>query len=539
MRIVAVSLMLAGVASPATAQPLTGGERTAIEELLEALETDGAPGVAVGIVRGGERVFEDYRGLADLSAGTAIGPETRFNIASNAKQYVALMVLGLAAEGRVGLDADFRTYLPSALPEVGETITVRQLLHHRSGVRDVYDLWALTGVTWYERALDNDDAMALLKRQRGLNFAPGSEHGYSNSNCVLLAELVAAVTGVPFESHAASVFEGLGMDETGWRARYGDVVVDGARAYNKWDGWLENPSIANLMGDGFLYSTLDDQLAYEARVQGGEDALVAAAQAPGPDGGYGYGLEHDAWRGLERAWHVGSTGGFNAYGLRYPEEALSVVVLGNNAQIGVVALGNAIAEALIGAREEAAPTYAAGPGEVLARPANAAVVGAYEQEGGSIIAIVERDGALYRELEGREPVELRHEAGNVFAYATLADLKIAFEGERFRLFLPSQPVATFDRLAPVPTDAATLESIEGRYVNGETDTEIVIEHAGGAAYRMVKNGRTRDAVMVAKDDLRWAGYRLRFERGADGAVERLLVDNGRNRGVKFEPAAQP
>ncbi len=135
-------------AQPAGAQPLSQAEAQRVEAVLADVGAADEPGVAVGIVRGGDVVLERYFGLADMSHSIALGPDSRTNIASNAKQYVALMVLDLAERGQIDLDADFRTYLSDVMPAVGETITVTNLLTHTSGVRDVYDLWALTGITY-------------------------------------------------------------------------------------------------------------------------------------------------------------------------------------------------------------------------------------------------------------------------------------------------------------------------------------------------------------------------------------------------------
>lgn len=525
-------------AKGADAQPLSEEERVAVSALVNGVDTQGGPGFAVGVVRGGVIVFEEYRGLADLSHRAAIGPNTRFNIASNAKQYTALLVLDLARAGRIDLDADFRTYLPDALPLVQSPITVRHLIEHRSGIRDIYDLWSLSGFDWYERALTNKDALSILARQEGLNFAPGTEHRYSNSNYVLLAELVAAVEGTPFVDRADSFFQHYGMKATGWRASYGAVIPQKARAYYRFEDWFESPDLANLLGDGFLWTTLRDQMTFEAMVQDGGDKLLAAAQERPVAWAYGFGLEHDEDRGLARISHVGSTGAYNAVMLRYPGEKLSVVVIGNNATLGIVPLGFRVAEELLADKYAPPVKYAARPAQIGRRPTNADVVGRYEQEGGSIITIAERGERLYRELPGREPVELLHEEGDLFFYASNRDLKIQLEGNRFRLFSPSQPVATFIRLAPVPSEEMRLESATGMYINTETDAVLRIERLGGTNYRVTDMRGVGNAHMVADDDLYWNGTRLRFQRNRDGVVERLFYTSGRTANVLFVPIAR-
>ncbi len=544
----ALFVLAALMEQPAAAQPLDDGERQRIEAVLAETGSADAPGVAVGIVRGGEVVLERYIGLADLSHAIPLGPESRINIASNAKQFVALMVLDLSEQGKVDLDADFRTYLPNAMPGIEEPISVTNLLTHTSGVRDIYDLWALTGITWYNNRLRNREAMDLLNRQTALNFAPGSDYLYSNSNYILLAELIAAVSGERFDDYAREFFDRLGMESSGWKRVYSSIVPDLARAYRNWNGWREDPAIANLYGDGFLFTSLPDQLAWEKQLQGAESALSAdlieRSQArPDPDlpGSYGLGLEVETYRGLPVVDHVGSTGGYNAYVQRFPEQGLSFVVMGNTTEIGVVALGRALSGALLADQFGDGPAYPTEPEMLLSRPVNSDVTGRFLNENGTIISIVERDGELYREIDGRDPARLVHERGNLFEYETVPGLKMAFDrsdegARRFRIYFPSQPVSTGLPYPLPPEDPAQKRALEGRYVNAETDTVIVIDWKDGNAFTMTKNGRVRDAELVTADVLAWNNYRFRFRRGADGAVESVLVDNNRIRNVRFDPA---
>lgn len=542
-------LVLGLLQTPAFAQPLSDSESARVEAVLSETGAADAPGVAVGIVRDGEVVLKRYVGLADLSHGIALGPESRINIASNAKQFVGLMVLDLAEQGKIDMDADFRTYLPDAMPEVDEAITVTNLLTHTSGVRDIYGLWALTGITWYNNRLRNRDAMELLGRQSELNFAPGSEFLYSNSNYILLAEMIAAVSGERFDDHARAFFDRLGMRSTGWKRVNSSVVPNLARAYGNWNGWREDPAIANLYGDGFLFTTLPDQLEWERQLQGARSVLsrdlVERSQTrPDPDlpGNYGVGLEIDSYRGLPVIDHVGSTGGYNAYVQRFPEQDVSFVVIGNTTEIGVVALGRALSGALLGEAFDDDQSDPTGPETVLARPVNSDVTGRFLTSDGTVIRIVEREGALYREIDGRDPVRLLHERGNVFEYETIENLKMAFDrtetGERrFRIYYPGNPILTGLPLSAPSEDPAEKRRLEGRYINAETDTEIVIAWKEDNAFTMTKNGRSRDATMIGPDLLVWNNYRLNFQRGEDGAVDTLLVDNNRIRDVRFIPVA--
>jgi CubicO group peptidase (beta-lactamase class C family) len=547
-----LKILLVGVAAivlstPLSAQQLTPAERERIEAVFEGLVEEGEPGYAVGIVREGQTVFEAYDGLANISHGVSIGPDTRINIASVAKQYVALMTLELVARGEIDLEADFRSYLLDAMPNIQEKISIANLLSHTSGVRDHVTLRALMGVTWYERPFNNRTAMRLLNAQEELNFAPGSDYLYSNSNYILLAEVIAEVTQERFDDYARSFFDRIDMPDSGWKRRYGDALPNEARGYMNFNGWIENPQIANYFGDGFLFTTLPDQLAWERQLQGIPSSLpsevVERSQTRlGADmpGNYGFGLEFGSFADDRSIYQVGSTGGYNAYTLRLPERHISIVVMLNTAQIGSVQLGNQLAAALLDVPMDQVFSYSAGPEELLNRPAYSDVTGRYELQDGTIIKIAERDGILFREIEGSSPVALVHEEGNFFVYSSNAQLKMAFElansgAKKLNIYLPTQPVQIGHELEALPDSDIDRASLKGCYFNSETRTEIEIDWIDGDNFLMIKNGRSRDAKMLSANYLRWNNYRLRFERGGEENVARLWVDNGRIRNVRFDP----
>jgi CubicO group peptidase (beta-lactamase class C family) len=101
------------------------------------------------------------------------------------RRFAAATVLLLARQGRIGLSDDIRRHLPE-MPDYGSVITVGDLLHHRSGIRDWGSLAMLQGWPRNARTATNADMLAIVSRQRALNFAPGSHFLYGNSNYNLL-----------------------------------------------------------------------------------------------------------------------------------------------------------------------------------------------------------------------------------------------------------------------------------------------------------------------------------------------------------------
>ena len=468
-----------------------------LEGMISELVGEGAPGLAVGIVRDGEVVFEHYAGLADLEHAVSIGPATRFNIASNAKQFTALATLDLIEQGRLSLDDDMRKFIPELYPDASTPIRIRHLLTHTSGLRDVYDLWALTGVTWWRQFIGNDDALELLARQRDLNFEPGGDYLYSNSNYIALAEIIARITESDFDDATRGLFDRLEMSRTGFVSSYMTVIPDRARGYGNFGRWVAYPAVTELQGDGWLYTTLKDQLLWERRVQSvdgseGLAGLINRSQqrlsANSDDHStessslvdYGFGVEFDRYKGERVVFHDGSTGAHNASFSRFPDRGLSIVAMSNNGQISTRQLVNSLADdVLAGALE--APRYSERPDTLLERPENSTVLGLYDNaDTGLQIRITAREGELYREIEGRDPVKLLHEEGNVFQYETNLDLRMSFDvdadGQRgLTIYYASQEPQVLLRKQSAPDNPDYRAELVGEFVNTETGARMVLE----------------------------------------------------------------
>ncbi|MEO1099604.1 MAG: serine hydrolase domain-containing protein [Bacteroidota bacterium] len=188
-KIVISFFFLISLFSSAISQELTVEQRITIDKYLQKQTKPGAPGLAAAIILNGEVVYESYLGLASLQHQVPIDQNSRFNIASVAKQFTALCALQLILDGKMSLEDDMRKYLPNMYPEVQESIKIKHMLNHSSGIRDFYDLMSIQQDPWWRReGLDNDDAIELLEKQNDLNFEPGSDYLYSNSNYTLLSK---------------------------------------------------------------------------------------------------------------------------------------------------------------------------------------------------------------------------------------------------------------------------------------------------------------------------------------------------------------
>jgi CubicO group peptidase (beta-lactamase class C family) len=326
------------------------------------------PGCAVGVARDGNAVLARAYGMADLEHGSALTKATPFYMASVSKQFTAMAVLLLAQDGKIGLDDGIRKYLPE-LPAYADGVTVRHLLQHTSGVRDYLTLGSLAGYP-NEASFTDRSAMRMIARQAALNFPPGSEFLYSNSGYVLLSLLVKQAAGRDLNSFASErIFVPLGMKSTRFQHDHSALVPGKAFGYQMRQGaWYTSNSMLDVVGDGGLYSTVEDMLQWAANY---DEPKVGAQAIPimqtkaklnnGEQVDYGMGLAPDEYRGLKTVTHSGGLSGYRTQFLRFPEQRLTVVCLCNNAQANASRLANRVAELYIGDQMKEQPARPATP----------------------------------------------------------------------------------------------------------------------------------------------------------------------------------
>lgn len=243
------SLLLLGLvaAAPAHAQ-----DKTASIDRIFSWVKPGSPGCVAAASHNGALVVNRAYGLADLERNVPLTADSVFDAASIRKQFVAAAILLLVEEKRLALTDDVRKYIPE-LPDYGRTITLDHMLSHTSGLRD----W--TGLRNFNSG--SEPAMPMILRQRALDFAPGEEWAYSNSGYVLLTEIVARRSGMPFSEFARTrLFEPLGMTSTTYVDDLRQVVKNRALAFEpQGAGWRMDMLIDNERGGGgALFSTASD-----------------------------------------------------------------------------------------------------------------------------------------------------------------------------------------------------------------------------------------------------------------------------------------
>ena len=296
-----------------------------------------------------------------LASGLA--HEIRNPLASitTSKQFVAACVALLVEDGKLGLDDDLRKYVPE-FPVYERPVTIRELIHHTSGVRDYLTLWALSGRSYLDD-IPADAVLRLICRQRALNFTPGTQFLYSNSCYFLLGVVVERVSGESLREFAQRrIFGPLGMRDTHFHDRVGHLIHNRAFSYAPdGSGGFENLIMRfALVGSGGVYSTVEDLAKWDANFydnqlgKGGQGLIDMLLTRGRLDDGtvlpYAFALVRGEFEGHATVRHGGSLAGYRAELLRFPDDHLSVIVLGNVANFGASAVAERIADVFLAAK---------------------------------------------------------------------------------------------------------------------------------------------------------------------------------------------
>jgi CubicO group peptidase (beta-lactamase class C family) len=356
--LIAASALLMSVGAEANAW-VSDQKTAAVDEVFDDLAKPGSPGCALGVYREGQMIYAKGYGLANLEENVAITPKSVFDIGSTSKQFTAASILLLEKQGKLFVNDDVRKYIPE-LPDYGQKITILQLLNHTSGLRDYLTLMELAGINTDSVTTDGD-ALALIARQKALNFAPGSDWLYSNTGFFLLSVIVKRASGATLREFAAeNIFSPLGMTHTQYRDDHTSLIADRALAYEvkeSKDGYTLDVSYFEQTGDGAVHTSVEDLLKwdenfYTGRI-GGKDFLAKIQERGKLNGGkvleYAKGLFVADYRGLPTVRHGGAWGGYRADLLRFPEQHFSVACLCNVGNANPSQRANQVADVYLGA----------------------------------------------------------------------------------------------------------------------------------------------------------------------------------------------
>ncbi|MBW2714041.1 MAG: serine hydrolase [Deltaproteobacteria bacterium] len=510
----------------------------------------------------GEVIHKQGYGIAQLEYTIPITPSTVFPIESESKQFTAYAVAMLAQQGKLSLDDDIRMYLPD-LPDFGEAITIRNLIHHTSGLRGQDTLLKLAG--WrIEDMITNDQILRLVKRQRELNFSPGEEHWYCNTGYTLLAEIVSAVTGQSFsEWTAENIFRPLGMTDTHFHDGPSLVVPNRAYAYIRAEGPFRK-AVRNgaSVGATGLFTTVEDLAKWvrnldDARLGG--PALRELIHTPGVlNNGdtlnYAFGLKIGEYKGLRTVEHGG--GGdhsFNSLVVRFPDLKFAVIILSNQGNFRPGSMAPRVAEIYLFDKMLAEEPEDEEPEEeqpdTVPRPERADInpavyddyAGEYELRPGIVVTVIRDGDSLWAWPPGQGRFELIPVSETRF-FVPAQDDHLTFQRNQQGKVThytvgPGEEGIQAMRIEPWAPEAAQLAEYAGEYANDELETSYTIAVREGVLSATLTwhdpitltPTPTRDMFFGDTSFIRLA----KFERDSENEITGFSLSGGRVRGVLF------
>jgi CubicO group peptidase (beta-lactamase class C family) len=519
----------------------------AVDAVFADFATEDGPGCALAVSQDGRTTLTRAYGMANLEYDIPNTGETIFEPGSVSKQFTAAATIMMSLDGLIDLDDDIREYFPE-LPDYGEPITIRNLLHHTSGLRDWGSIAGIEGWQRTTRIHSHKHVLDIASRQRALNYPPGEYYSYTNTGYNLQAMLVERVTGQTLDEYSQErIFGPLGMTKTQWRDDFTEVVDDRSVGYVRRDGeWHMLMPFENVHGNGGLLTTVGDLLKFTRNLDTGEvggPLFIEEMHRQGvlDDGReieYAAGLFIQEYKGLRQVAHSGGTAAYRGYLTRYPDQGLAVSVMCNagNANAGGLAhevvdlyLADAIADS-----EEAVE----GAGVEVAAGTLASYEGAYRHPlQNQLLSFTVVDGTLRAGPPGGQGAPLTAVSETRFEHP--AGISVTFEpgpnGDPIPVL--ETPTGSPARLQPVdvqePT-AADLASYAGVYHSDEAEVTYTVAVEDGQLRLVDRYGDGRPLRPAYRDAFVGPGGMVLFRRNESGRVTGLSISQGRVWDLRFQ-----
>ena len=331
-----LTLLAMGLHTPRTSAQSTGSLQQRMDALMsEEFPSDG-PGATVLVAHKNEIIYRKAYGLANVELQTPMQPEHVFRLGSITKQFTAVAILMLEAEGKLSVADDLTKYLPD-YPTQGESITIEHLLTHTSGIHNHTD-----DADFLDLARTDHTVQELIDlfKDKPLDFKPGEQWNYSNSGYILLGAIIEKVSGMPYADFIEQrIFQPLEMSHS-FYDRTEAIIPNRIPGYAPGQEGIVNAPYLSMTipyAAGSLMSTVDDLYRWNRALQNGQlvgrerlkKAHSSFALNSGEETGYGYGWAVSKVQGSKSIEHGGGIFGFLTNGIYLPGEDIYVIVLSN------------------------------------------------------------------------------------------------------------------------------------------------------------------------------------------------------------------
>ena len=519
-----------------------------VDEIFAKWDRTDSPGCALSVMQGGKIIYKHAYGMANLDHDVILTTDTPFHVASISKQFTAASIVLLEQDGKLSFDDDVHKYIPE-LPDFGAKITIRNLLHHTSGLRDQWDLLELAGWRYSLDLITNEDVMSVVVRQKALNFAPGSEYSYSNTGFTLLGEIVKRVSGKSLREFTTErIFVPLGMTSTHFRDDHAEIIKHQAYGYSHDKGrWELSVTNFDTVGATSLFTTVEDLALWDENFYTGkvggpkftETMLTHDPLTNGEKNTYAFGLVTEKYRGLDAVDHSGADAGYRSDLLRFPAQHFSVACLCNAGDSGPSNLTQKVADILL-ATELKEPEAAAKAKATFINPTQeqlSAKAGFYfEVKSRLLRKLVVKDGGLGWDV-GDEVIPLHATTTDKFQigeYPAEMDFSAGAHGLfAMQMGTPGEKMRQFEQLAPFTLADTQRAEYVGNYRSAEIDPVYrIVEENGKLVLKRLKHD-PQVITAVAPDLFQVEIGSIQFQRDAKKNVSGMKISTGRIRDLEF------
>ncbi|WP_431109391.1 serine hydrolase domain-containing protein [Winogradskyella poriferorum] len=291
---------------------------------------DNAPGYSIIISKGEEVLLEKQYGISNLDYDLPITNETVFDIGSIAKQFTAFGILLLEEQGKLSIKEPAFKYI-DRLPRYPKgNPTIEQLLNQTSGIKEVDGIAGIADLGRND-LLTQSQMMNFITKTTSLNFKPGEYFQYTNSNYILLADIISKVSGKSFADFMQEdVFEPFGMENTIKKTSTYTIIKNRAIGYIEDEGDFYKTHLHAFIydGDGQVLTTPKDMFKWHLGLQKAKNQYpelhkkmhTKAQLNNGNILDYGLGVEFETHNNYEAFGFDGMIlGGFVSKYLYFPE----------------------------------------------------------------------------------------------------------------------------------------------------------------------------------------------------------------------------
>ena len=530
----------------ASAQTAFNQIEKSIDSVFKKYDTRTGPGAAVLIVKDHQIIFKKGYGMANLEYDEPVTPTSVFDIASVSKQFTGYAISTLIQQGKISEDDDIHKYLPD-VPQYAHKITIHNLIHHTSGIRDWPMTLNLAGWRWDEGFLF-EDIMRMVKYQKNLDFEPGSKFSYSNTGYNLLAEIVHKVSGKPFPQWVKeNIFTPLHMNSSIVMSDHQKVIKRLATSYyGNGDGAGKINDALIAYGSSSIYTNTEDLAKWVVFFQKGieskdpviERMLQTDLLTTQAKNTYAYGLFIDVMdHGLRSISHDGGWAGYRTLIKNYPDEKFSIILLSNAADFDVDANASGIAKVFLKDKIKAGPqkeNLQNAPTVKVNEKQLEKYTGSYQLGTAWYVTFTVENGNLMVQANGEDKFPTDAKSDSVFwvqgygSSFTFRDIKDKAYTTRYRNIIAK-------RIVPISVTINQLNAYVGKYHSEELeiDYKVTLDNGRLSIYQIRLGDVPLDPDLGINDQFSTRIGSISFTRDAQGKVNGLNVSGGRPKNIRF------